>query len=381
MDISLTEDQIQFKELAIKFAMRELNDGAKEREKNSEFNADGWKKCAAFGIQGLSMPEQYGGLGMDILTCIAAMEGLGYACKDSGLLFALNTHMWTCEAPILKFGTEAQKEKYLPRMIQGSLKGGHAITEPDSGSDAFNMKCKAEKQGDKYILNGAKTFITNAPIADILLVFAMTDPHKGFAGVSAFIVEKGFPGFSVGKPLEMMGLRTCPVGEVVLRDCEVPEENRLGKEGVGSAIFNSEMEWERSCLFATHLGAMEKILEDCIHYAKDRHQFGSPIGKYQAVSHKIADMKVRIDLSRLILYKVASMKAEGKRAPLESAMAKLFISESYVQNCQDALQIHGAYGYSAEYDFERNLRDAIGGKIYSGTSEIQRNIIATFLGL
>jgi alkylation response protein AidB-like acyl-CoA dehydrogenase len=381
MDISLTEDQIQFKELAIKFAMRELNDGAKEREKNSEFNADGWKKCAAFGIQGLSMPEQYGGLGMDILTCIAAMEGLGYACKDSGLLFALNTHMWTCEAPILKFGTEAQKEKYLPRMIQGSLKGGHAITEPDSGSDAFHMKCKAEKQGDKYILNGAKTFITNAPIADILLVFAMTDPHKGFAGVSAFIVEKGFPGFSVGKPFEMMGLRTCPVGEVVLRDCEVPEENRLGKEGVGSAIFNSEMEWERSCLFATHLGAMEKILEDCIHYAKDRHQFGSPIGKYQAVSHKIADMKVRIDLSRLILYKVASMKAEGKRAPLESAMAKLFISESYVQNCQDALQIHGAYGYSAEYDFERNLRDAIGGKIYSGTSEIQRNIIATFLGL
>jgi alkylation response protein AidB-like acyl-CoA dehydrogenase len=266
-------------------------------------------------------------------------------------------------------------------MIQGSLKGGHAITEPDSGSDAFNMKCKAEKQGDKYILNGAKTFITNAPIADILLVFAMTDPHKGFAGVSAFIVEKGFPGFSVGKPFEMMGLRTCPVGEVVLRDCEVPEENRLGKEGVGSAIFNSEMEWERSCLFATHLGAMEKILEDCTHYAKDRHQFGSPIGKYQAVSHKIADMKVRIDLSRLILYKVASMKAEGKRAPLESAMAKLFISESYVQNCQDALQIHGAYGYSAEYDFERNLRDAIGGKIYSGTSEIQRNIIATFLGL
>lgn len=377
----LTEDAVEFKELAIKFAQQELNDKAKEREKNGEFNAEGWKKCADFGIQGLSMPEQYGGLGMDILTCIAAMEGLGYACKDSGLLFALNTHMWTCEAPILKFGTDAQKEKYLPRMIQGLIKGGHAITEPDSGSDAFTMRCKAEKRGDKYILNGTKTFITNAPIADILLVFAITNPQKGFAGVSAFIVEKGFPGFSAGKPLEMMGLKTCPVGEVVLRDCEVPEENRLGREGAGSAIFNSEMEWERSCLFATHLGAMEKMLEDCVDYAKVRQQFGKPIGKYQSISHKIADMKVRIELSRLIIHNVASTKAQGKRAPLESAMAKLFVSESYVQNCLDAIQIHGAYGYSAEYDFERNLRDAIGGKIYSGTSEIQRNIIATFLGL
>ena len=205
--MELTEDQREFKELAVKFANSELNDKAREREKNCEFNADGWKKCAEFGIQGLSMPEQYGGLGRDILTCIAAMEGLGYACKDSGLLFALNTHMWTCEAPILKFGTDAQKEKFLPRLITGSFKGGHAITEPGSGSDVFNMKCKAVKKGSAYVLNGTKMFITNAPIADILLVFAITDPHKGFAGISAFIVEKGFPGFSVGKPLEMMGLK------------------------------------------------------------------------------------------------------------------------------------------------------------------------------
>jgi alkylation response protein AidB-like acyl-CoA dehydrogenase len=178
-----------------------------------------------------------------------------------------------------------------------------------------------------------------------------------------------------------MGLRTCPLGEVFLEDCEVPEENRLGQEGSGAAIFNSEMEWERSCLFAAHLGAMDKILEDCVAYAKERQQFGQAIGKCQSISHKISDMKVRIELSRLMLHQVAALKGQGKRAPLESAMAKLFISESYVQNCTDALQIHGAYGYSAEYDFERNLRDAIAGKIYSGTSEIQRNIIATFLGL
>lgn len=255
------------------------------------------------------------------------------------------------------------------------------MTEADSGSDAFSMKCKAEKKGDRYIINGTKMFITNAPIADLLLVFAVTDAKKGFAGVSAFIVEKGFPGFSVGKPLELMGLKTSPIGEVILQDCEVPEENLLGKEGAGGAIFNSEMEWERSCLFATHVGAMAKDLEDCIRHVNERQQFGKPIGKNQAISHKIADMHVRLELSRLALYKVAWLKSQGKRAPVESAVAKLFVSESYVQNCMEALQIHGAYGYSTEMDFEKNLRDSLAGKIYSGTSEIQKNIIASLLGL
>ncbi len=381
MDFLLTDEQVDFKKLAVEFAERKLNDGSKEREKKGVFFWEGWKQCADFGVQGLPMPEKYGGLERDILTCVAAMEGLGYACRDTGLLFALNAHIWTCEYPILKFGTDEQQKKYLPSMINGTFIGGHAITEPDYGSDAFGIKCVAERRGNKYILNGTKTFITNAPIANLLLVFAVTDKTKKFAGISAFIVEKDFPGFSVGKPLDMMGLRTCPVGEVFLQDCEVPEENRLGKEGAGSAIFNSEMELERGCLFATHLGAMEKELEDCITYAKVRHQFGTPIGKFQSISHKISEMKVRIELSRLILHKVAWMKAQGNRAPMESAIAKLFISESYVENSLEALQIHGAYGYSTEYDLEKNLRDSIAGKIYSGTSEIQKNIIASFLGL
>ena len=381
MDFSLTEEQLEFKKNAIEFAERALNEGAKEREKRGEFSHAGWKKCAEFGIQGISMPEQYGGMGMDILTSVAAMEGLGFACKDSGLLFAINSTIWTCEAPILKFGTDAQKEQYLPGLIQGNLIGGHAITEPDFGSDAFSIRCRAEKKGNSYILNGTKTFITNAPIADVLLVFAVTDPAKKFAGLSVFLVEKTFPGYSIGRREDLAGLKTCPLGEVILRDCEVPEANRLGKEGAGAAIFNAEMEFERSCLFATHLGAMEKILEECVSYAKIREQFGKPIGSYQAISHKIADMKVRVELSRLILYKAASMKAEGKRAPMESAMAKLYISESYVQNCLDAIQIHGGYGYSSELEFERHLRDAVAAKIYSGTSEIQRNILASHLGL
>lgn len=381
MDFSLTEDQARFKELTIEFARRELNDGVKERERKREFYWAGWRKCAEFGVHGTSMPEKYGGLDMDLLTCVATMEGLGYACRDSGLLFSINSQIWTCEYPVLKFGTEEQKDKYLPGLINGSLVGGHAMTEPDSGSDAFSIRCKAEKRGDKYVLNGTKIFITNAPIADILLVFAVTDPKKGFAGISAFIIEKGYPGFSVGNPMELMGLRTCPIGEVVLDDCEVPERNRLGSEGAGASIFNSEMELERSCLFATHLGAMRKELEDTIEYAKERKQFGNPIGKYQSIANKISEMRVRMELSRLILYKVAWMKSEGERAPIESAIAKLYVSESCVQNSLDALQIHGAYGYSTEFPFERNLRDSLAGKIYSGTSEIQRNIIAAFLGL
>ena len=381
MDFSLTEDQISFKQLAVEFAKKSLNDGFSARERNGEFNFEGWNKCAQFGLHGLPMPEQYGGLSRDILTCVVVMEGLGYACKDSGLLFAINSTIWTCECPILKFGTDAQKEKYLPGLIDGSLIGGHAATEAGAGSDAFSMKCRAERKGDRYIVNGAKMFITNAPIADFLLVFAVTDKNKGFAGISAFIVEKGFPGFSVGKPLEMMGLRTCPLGEVVLQDCEVPAENLLGREGAGAGIFSSEMEQERSCLFAMHLGAMERELEECVNYAKIREQFGQPIGRYQSVSHKIADMRMRIELSRLILYQVAWMKDQGKRAPVEAAIAKLFISESYLQTCLDALQIHGAYGYSKEFDIERDLRDSIAGRIYSGTSEIQRNLIASYLGL
>jgi len=381
VDFSFTAEQTKFKESVINFVSRTLNQNAHERQQSEDFYIEGWKKCADFGILGLPMPRMYGGLEMDLPTCVAAMEGFGYASKDFGLLFSINTQIWTCEAPILKFGTEEQKNKYLRGLINGTLIGGHAMTEPNSGSDAFSLTCKAQRAGEKYILNGNKMFITNAPIADILLIFARTDERKGFAGISVFIVEKGFKGFSVGKPLKMMGLKDCPLGEVILEDCEVPVENRLGKEGAGSAIFNSEMEQERSCLFATHLGSMEKILEDCIDYAKTRHQFGKSIGSNQSISHKIAEMKLRVEMSRLILYKVAWMKASGKRAPMEAAIAKLYISESYVATCLDALQIHGAYGYSTEFGFERNLRDAIGGKIYSGTSEIQRNIIATFLGL
>lgn len=381
MDFSLSPEQLELRASIVRFARAELTDDLRARERRREFFAEGWRRCAAFGLLGLPVPPEHGGLGLDPTSCVVALEALGYGCRDQGLLFAVSSHLWTCVNPILGFGTDAQKARYLPRLVRGELVGGHAMTEPDAGSDAFALRCRARRAGDRWVLNGTKVFITNAPIADLLLVFAVTDPGRGFGGVSAFLVEKGFPGFSVGRPLELLGLRTCPVGEVVLQDCEVPAENLLGKEGAGHAIFAAEMEWERGCLFAAHLGAMERAHEACVRHARERRQFGRPIGANQAVSHRIADMAVRIELSRLILHEVAWLKGQGRRAPRESAIAKLFVSESYLQNSLDALQLHGAYGYSTEHDLERHVRDALGGRIYSGTSEIQRNVIASFYEL
>jgi len=381
MDFSWNDDQVALKDTIIKFAKKELNNNIIERDKKGEFSWDGWKKCAELGIQGLPIPERYGGTNADILTIILAMEGLGYGCQDNGLLFAINSHMWSGEIPILHFGNETQKSKYLPKLCKGEFIGGHAMTEPESGSDAFSLRTTAIKKKDKYILNGSKIFITNAPIADVMIVFAITDKTKGFAGVSAFIVDRDSPGLIISREIEKMGLKTSPIGELVFEDCEVPAENLLGREGLGVSVFNSEMEWERSCLFACHLGVMERQLENCIKYAKERRQFGQPIGKFQSISNKIVDMKVQIELSKLMLFKIGWLKKSGKQAILEAAIAKLYTSESFVKSCLDAIQIHGGYGYTTEFEIERDLRDSVAATIYSGTSEIQRNIIARWLGL
>jgi len=381
MDFAFDQTQLAFKEAIIKFAQKELNDNIETRDKKAEFNWDGWKKLAQQNIFSLPVPEEYGGINADILTTILTMEGLGYGCEDNGLIFAVNSHMWSCIIPILEFATEEQKRKYLPKLCRGELIGGHAMTEPEAGSDAFSIRTTAVKQNGKYILNGEKTFITNAPIADLLIVFAVTDKSRGFAGISAFIVEKGKPGLTVSQDMDKMGLRTCPLGYLVFENCEVPEENILGREGAGAAIFNSEMEWERSCLFACHLGVMERLMEKSIDYAKQRRQFGKPIGKFQSVSHKIADMKVKIELSKLMLYKIGWLKMQGKKGTMEAAIAKLFVGEAFVKTAMDTIQIYGANGYMTEYNIERNLRDAMASTIYSGSSEIQKNIIASWLGL
>jgi alkylation response protein AidB-like acyl-CoA dehydrogenase len=381
VDFSLDADQLAYRDSVLRFAGAELKDDVIQRDRVAEFNCAAFKKCAEFGIQGLPIPPEYGGSGADPLTVVVAMEALGYGCKDSGLLFSINAQMWSFEVPVLKFGTEEQKSKYLPRLCAGDMVAVHAMTEPESGSDAFNLRTTAVRKNGSYVLNGTKMFITNAPIADAILVFATVDRDKGMQGVCAFIVDKGTPGLKTTRHLEKMGLRTSPMGEVVLEDCEVPLENRLGAEGAGVAIFNCSMEWERGSILASCLGTMQRQIETCVQYARERKQFGKPIGKFQAVAHRIANMKVRLEAARWLVYRVAWMKQQGKSAVLDAAIAKLNVSESFVQSCIDAIQVHGAYGYMTEFGIERDLRDSISGTIYSGTSEIQRSIIAAWLGL
>lgn len=381
MDFSWTEEQFKFKQAVIEFAEKNLNDDLLERDRAGELARENWRKCAHFGILGLPMPEQYGGADADILTTMLTMEGLGYGCRDNGLIFAMNAQMWSVQMPILLFGTEAQKEKYLPGMCSGDIIGAHGMSEPDSGSDAYSLRTRAERRDGGYVLNGTKMFVTNAPVADMAVVFATVAPARGMWGITGFLVDTGTPGFSISRDIEKMGLRTSPMAELVFQDCFIPEENRLGKEGIGSNIFNSSMEWERSCILASHIGAMERQLETSIEYTRERSQFGQTIGKFQSVANRIVDMKVRLETARLLLYKVAWLKMMGKPAVMEAAMAKLYLSECFVQSSLDAIRTHGGYGYMSEFEIERDLRDAVGGTLYSGTSDIQRNIIARLLGL
>jgi L-prolyl-PCP dehydrogenase len=381
MDFDLTDEQRMFRDGVIRFARAELNENVVARDAQSSFAAEAWRKCAKFGIQGLPVPSEYGGQDADPLTIMVAMEALGYGCKDNGLIFSLNAQMWACEMPIVLFGTEEQKRKYLPALCDGSLVAAHGMTEPGSGSDAYNLSTTAEPRGNGWVLNGSKTFVTNAPIADLFVVFATTDRKKGWAGLCAFLIERDTPGLSVGRPLEKMGLRTSPIAELFLEDCEAPSESLLGKPGGGMSTFNSSMEWERSCILASTVGSMQRQLERCIDYAVERKQYGQPIGTFQAISHKIVDMKLRVETARLLLYRLGWLMSRRKATPLDSALVKLYLSESFVSSGLEAIQVHGGYGYMAEYELERDLRDAIGSRLYSGTSEIQRNVAAAFLGL
>ena len=381
MDFSLSAEQRELKDAAAAFARAKLNQGLAEREDAGEFPREAWQACARFGIQGLPVPAELGGGGSDILTTVLVMEALGYGCQDNGLIFSLNAQMWSIELPLVKFGTPAQQQAYLPGLVSGDLIGVHAMTEPDSGSDAFSMRTRAERQGDHYLLNGTKLYITNAPVADVVLVFAAHPGRPSQAGISAFLVDKGTPGFTVSRGLDKMGLRTSPMGEVVLAGCLVPAGKRLGAEGAGMAIFNSSMGWERSCILASAVGAMQRQLETCVGYARTRKQFGEAIGKFQSVSGKVADMYLRLEAARLLIYRAAWLAQQGKRAVAEAAAAKLFTSEAWVASSLDAIQIHGAYGYMKEAGIERDLRDAVAGTIYSGTSEIQRVILSRMLGL
>ncbi len=381
MNFELPPEAESLRQEVVQFAQKELGGDVIERDASSTFWEDGWRKCADFGILGLPVPEEYGGSGTDLTTTIAAMEALGYGCHDLGLIFAMNAHLWTNTIPILEYGTEEQKHKYLPRLCSGELIGANGASEPEAGSDVFNMTTRADRQGDYYVLNGQKTFVSNAQVADLIVAYAATTPGVGQMGITAFIIERDTPGLSVGKPIHKMGLRTSPMGELFFEDCKVPAANVLAREGGGAACFNCSMEWERGCILAMHLGRMQYQIERCVEYARQRKQYGNPIGRYQSVANRIVDMKVRLEAARPLVYKIGWQKDRGQEAMLEAAIAKLFLSEAAVDSSLDAIQVFGGYGYMSEFEVERDLRDAVGSKLYPGPVEIQRNIIARLLGL
>lgn len=383
MDFSWTPEQQNFKQQVISFAKKNLNSNIIDRDVNSIFPIEDWKKCADFGIQALAAPSGYGGKkeSIDLLSATLAMEALGYGCRDNGLPFALNAQMWTVQQPIAQFGTDFQKEKFLKPLAEGKMIAAHGLTEENAGSDVFNMQTLATKVEGGYLLNGKKRYITLGPIADVALIFAITNPKVGKWGVSGFIVETNIEGFKAMPNMPKMGMRTVPFGEIIFKDCFVPTENRLGKEGAGWGITIASLEYDRCCILASQLGAMERQLEENIAFVKQRKQFNKSIGSFQSVSNRIADMKLRLETSRLLLYKVAWLKTQGKPAMMEAALLKLQLSESFVQSSIDAIRNHGGYGYITENEVERDLRDAVGGVIYAGTSDVQRNIISNLLGL
>jgi len=374
VNFELTHEQQALQNAAIEFGRKELNSEMVARDAQQAFSREAWQKCAMFGVQGMPIPKEYGGGGADPISTIAMMEGLGYGGSDHGLLFAINAHMWTNSIPLLKYGTSEQKEKYLPGLCDGRLIGANGASEANAGSDIFSMQTRVTKDGTHYVLNGRKVFVTNAPVADLFVVYGTLDPQLGASGICGFILERGTPGLTVGEKKNKMGLRTALMAELMLENCRV--SGLLGREGRGVEVFNCSMAWERACILATCLGTMRRQLERCVKHARTRKQFGQAIGKFQSVANRIVDMKLRYETGRLLIYKAGWLMQKNAAADMDAAMEKLYVSESFVKSCLDAIQIHGGSGFMTELELEREMRDSVGSTLYSGTSEIQRNIIA-----
>ncbi|HVK24122.1 MAG TPA: acyl-CoA dehydrogenase family protein [Actinokineospora sp.] len=352
-----------------------------ELDAAGEFPWHKWKMVRESGITGLPFDEEHGGLGQDLLTTLYVLEGLGRGCRDGGLSFSLSTHMVSAGVPLQRFGSAALKSAHLPRIASGDAIGAHAITESDGGSDALRMRTKATRDGDDFVLDGSKTFVSNGPVAGLFVIYARTHPNGGPLGITAFLVERDTPGLHVGNSIAKMGLRTSPLCELFLDGCRIPATNVIGKPGTGFLVLDYVMKWEILCSFAITLGEMRHRLDKCVDYAREREQFGKPIGAYQAVSHKIADMKIGVETTAKWLYDTASKFAAGENITTDLAITKLIASEQNVASALAAVQIHGGNGYMAEYGVEKDLRNAVAGTIYSGTSEIQRNRIAAMLGV
>jgi alkylation response protein AidB-like acyl-CoA dehydrogenase len=340
-----------------------------------------WRCAAEAGLAGLSVPSRYGGGGHDALTTARAVEAWARGSEDMSLSFALSAHLFACCMPIAERGGGELRSRLLPGLCSGERIAANAITETDAGSDVNSLTTRARPDGDHYVLSGAKSWVTNAPVADVFVVYATSDPRAGFLGISAFVVERDRPGVRVEPPIDKAVLEGVPASALTLDECRVPAENLLGDVGQGAAVFQRSMIWERAVLFAGYLGMLDRQLERTVEHARTRRQFGRPIGKNQAVGHAVADMKVRLESARLLLYRAAWAIDQGCASEVDVAAAKLAVSEAAIASSLAAVQIHGSLGVTREAGVERMLRDALPSTIFSGTSEMQREMIARGLGL
>ncbi|MEV7414861.1 acyl-CoA dehydrogenase family protein [Streptomyces sp. NPDC089919] len=345
------------------------------------FRREDWLKLGEIGMLGASLPTAYGGQGLGALDTARVVEAVGRGCTDTGLVFGAAAHTFACAMPLLGFGSEPVKKRLLPELAAGTLIAANAMTEPDAGSDSSRLSVVARPVDGGFVLDGTKSFVTNGPMADVYVAYATVNPKMGFLGVTGVVVERGTPGLLVGEPFEKMGMASAPAGRITFQDCFVPQENVLGGAGQGAAIFQYSMGWERACLFALYVGLLDRLVEQCVAHARERRQFGRRIAEFQAVSHRIVDMKLRLESARLLLYRACWEMDRGGPATLSIALSKLAVSEAALAGAMDAVRVFGGRGYLRDDGIEAALRDAVPSTIFSGTSDIQRQLIAKEIGL
>jgi len=379
MDFNLSNEHKLVRKMMAEFTETVVKPITAETDRTAEYPRETIEKLFDLGIMGMCVPEEYGGAGADPLAAAIAVEELAKQCASTADILA--THNGLCCDPILTYGTTEQKAKYLPMLTKQHKVGAFCLTEPNAGSDASKGQTECKLEGDHYVMNGSKIFITNGYVAEVFVVFAMTDKSRGTKGISAFIVENTFPGFSVGKHEVKMGLHGSPTAEIVFQDCIIPKENLLGKEGEGFKIAMATLDGGRIGIAAQALGIAEGALQEAINYTKGRVQFGKPISKFQNTQFALADMELGCEAGRLLIYQAAIKKAAGQRYTKEAAMAKLFNSEHAMKTTTKVVQMFGGYGYTNDYPVERMMRDAKITEIYEGTSEVQRIVISSNMGL
>ncbi|GGC86271.1 butyryl-CoA dehydrogenase [Thalassobacillus devorans] len=377
MNFQLTEEQEMLRKMVRDFAKNEVEPTAAERDEEERFDREIFDKMAELGLTGIPWPEEYNGIGSDFVSYVIAVEELSRVCASTGV--TLSAHISLASWPIYKFGNEDQKKTFLAQLASGEKLGAYALSEPGAGSDVSSMRTQAKLDGEHYVLNGSKVWITNGEVADIYIVFAKTDPDAGSRGISAFIVEKGTPGFTFGKKEKKLGIRSSPTTELIFEDCRVPKENLLGEEGKGFKIAMMTLDGGRNGIAAQAVGIAQGALDASVGYAKEREQFGKPIAQNQGISFKLADMATEVEAARLLTYQAAYLESEGKPYAKASAMAKLYAGDAAMRITVEAVQVYGGYGYTKDYPVERYMRDAKITQIYEGTNEIQRLVIGRML--